>query len=191
MSINDEFELVPRGALKDLKKEIELLKQGQTRSGDDDLSKNITLLRKSVDAMYDLFKKAAEEIKLEDRDQNLIEKKLEPLTSKIEVLSEQNQKIAKALVTISNMVQDNMKKIDETTKKMEDGHVEMPKLPEMVSQSITPPMMPTMSGSQMSNNSSLSTEPLPRPASPSYSLGSRSSGGLSMPPPPPKKKGFF
>ncbi|MFA6088275.1 MAG: hypothetical protein WC755_00295 [Candidatus Woesearchaeota archaeon] len=213
MSINDEFELVPRGALKDLKREIDLLKQNQSQSktGEaEDLSKSIALMRKSIDAMYDLFKKAAEEIKLEDRDQNLIEKKLEPLTSKIEVLSEQNQKIAKALVTISNMVQENMKKVEEVQKKAEEENKQsMPELPRFSASQPTPPSMsssqmpsqlsqpPQMQSSPMSQsqNSGLSAEPLPRLGSMggmgSPSMGSSMQGGMSMPPPPPKKKGFF
>lgn len=191
MSINDEFELVPKGALRELKKEIELLKTSKSSSNTDteELAKSVALLRKSVDSMYDLFKKASEEIKLEDRDQNLIEKKLEPLTTKIESMSEQNQKIAKALVTVSNMVQDNMKKLEES--KVPESKFSMPEIPKPTDAApVTPPPMgepqSNMPVPPSANNAApgISAPPLPKG-------GPQGNDGMSIPPPPPRKKGFF
>ena len=186
MSINDEFELVPKGMLKELKKEIDLLKVSRTQD-DGELTKSVALMRKSIDAMYELFKKAAEEIKLEDRDQNILEKKLEPLTQKIEALSEQNQKIAKALVTVSNMVQENMKKLED--RKEIPSSFSMPEPPKM-----SPPSMNVSYGNDIpmppsQSMSSMQVPPLERRPEDLTSSLTRGSG--IMPPPPPKKKGLF
>lgn len=189
MSINDEFELVPKGMLRELKKEIDLLKGSKTQDGDD-LGKSLALMRKSIDSMHDLFKKAAEEIKLEDRDQNVLEKKLAPLTEKIEALSEQNQKIAKALVTVSNMVQENMKKFEEH----KEAPFPAPQPPKMGPPLGSPPAYgpsPAQGDFTAAPSHSMGGMPPPLERRPEDLTSSVTRGQGMMPPPPPKKKGLF
>ncbi len=100
------YEIMPYKEIVALKKQIEEL---QRRTGDTD-SKQLLIsmanLTKSMNNMLQLFKTAADEMKLEQKEEEAIAKKVEPLIDKVNELREQNKIIAEGMVAIADMVKE-------------------------------------------------------------------------------------
>ena len=56
--------------------------------------------------MMGLFKMAGEELKLDEKKKEVVSEKIDPLLKKIDVLLEQNQKIAKGIVAVADLVKE-------------------------------------------------------------------------------------
>src|SRR3989338_5279375 len=100
------YEIMPYKEIVALKKQIEELRQ---RTGDTDsrqLLVSMANLTKSMSNMLQLFKTAAEEMKLEQREEEAIGKKIGPLVEKVNELGEQNKTIAEGMVAIADMVRE-------------------------------------------------------------------------------------
>lgn len=116
--INDEYELMPHKSLEGMKKELEELRRHasniEPKTGlPKETSSSITSLTKSINSLMDLFKKASAEMKLEDRDEQLLSKQIKPLMEKVDTLLEQNSKIAKGIIAVADMVKENIHKPEE------------------------------------------------------------------------------
>ena len=70
------------------------------------LKKELDRLNKSLNVMLEVFKQAAEDLKLEEHDSDTLAKQMGPLSDKIDTLIDQNQKIAKGIVAIADMVKE-------------------------------------------------------------------------------------
>jgi len=166
----DDFEIVPQKDFLQMKRDVDELKTnplGATQSGKD-LKSSIDNLNSTMKEMLDLFSTALETIKIDEHDKRLVEEKITPLVAKIDELSNQNEKIAKALVAIADMVKD-MKPVPQSQ------NMQNP------SQNFQPQMdfgqMPPM------NNVPQNNMPLPRGFEPFP-------GGMNSPQMPEKKKLF-
>src|SRR3989338_5018392 len=98
-----DFELIPNKELLRLRKEIDNLKSGKEGS---DVTESIESLAKSIETLNELFYAATEEMKAEEKSEHVIVKKIEPLINKLDEISEQNTKIAKAIVALSDMIKE-------------------------------------------------------------------------------------
>jgi len=133
---DEPYEIVPYREIASLKKQIEELR---LRSGDTDyraLMASVTALTKSMEGMLNLFKTAAEEMKLEQKSDSEISGKVGPLFEKVEMLAEQNKTIAEGMVALADLVKD--------LKEGKGMKEEMPERPEpsMFSDFEVPPSMP-------------------------------------------------
>lgn len=138
----EDYELMPERKLSSMKKELETFKKhAEMLDPKTGLPKqtisSIENLNKSISSLLGLFKTATEELKLEERDEALISKQMNPLMKKIDILLEQNEKIAKAIVAIADMIREKTGAIEEKEeeikaeeKKIEkEGPRSMPKEP--------------------------------------------------------------
>lgn len=102
----DDFEIIPEKEISNLKKEIQKVKENPF--GDNESSgrfyKTIDNLNDSMSNMLNLFKIAADGMQNEEKEEVFLAEKIKPLSEKIDKLLEQNEKIAKALVAIADMV---------------------------------------------------------------------------------------
>ena len=104
----DDYEFIPHNDIIKLKKEIDEVKKNPFG----DSRQNKTLLdamddlTKAINSLVDLFKVASEELKLEEHDSVLINEKISPLLRKINDLEQQNEKIAKGIVALADMMND-------------------------------------------------------------------------------------
>jgi predicted RNase H-like nuclease (RuvC/YqgF family) len=102
----DDYEIMPHTDIIKLKKEIDEIKKNPFS----DSRQNKTLmdsmeeLTRSINSLVDLFKVASEELKLEEHDSVLINEKISPLLKKINDLEQQNEKIAKGIVALADMM---------------------------------------------------------------------------------------
>ena len=114
----DEYELMPERKLSSMKKELDdFRKKAQNVDTNTGLPRetvsSLENLNKSIGSLLGLFQTATEELKLEERDQSLISKKLDPLMKKVDILLDQNEKIAKAIVAIADMVREKAESAEE------------------------------------------------------------------------------
>ena len=110
-----EYELIPRKEILELKEQIEMLKEHKNidNSVPNDLSNRdlyyaITKLQESINSLITIFKNAKAEMSKEDDTGKHIEKKLGPILSKIDELSDQNKKIAKGIIALSDLFNDQI-----------------------------------------------------------------------------------
>jgi len=104
----NEYEFMPHNDIIKLKKEIDEVKKnpfGDSRQNKS-LMDSMEELTKAINSLVDLFKIASEELKLEEHDSVLITEKISPLLRKINDLEQQNEKIAKGIVALADMMND-------------------------------------------------------------------------------------
>ena len=108
--------------VKKLKKEVkQLVKQNPiTNSSLDRMNSNVEDLTRSINSLIDLFKEAGQEMKLEEKEQDLIEKRIVPMEERLNTLIDQNKKIAEGIVAVADMLK---------SKKAEP--VKMPHMPKL------------------------------------------------------------
>jgi len=113
--VDEEYAIVSKAEFEKLRKELDRLKKnpmGDSEKGQN-LQDSIENLSRSLNTMMSIFKEAAEDMQLEGRDQQMIGKKIDPMLEKLDTLIEQNQKIAKGLIAVADMVKDKLEKIEE------------------------------------------------------------------------------
>jgi hypothetical protein len=118
---DEEYAIVSKKEFLALKKEIEKIRKNPLEGSPvgENLQDSIDNLNGSLNSMLEVFKQAAQEMNLEEHDTQLVSKQIGPIQEKIETLIEQNQKIAKGIVAIADMVKEKLEEIDEKTTKLE------------------------------------------------------------------------
>jgi len=125
----EEYAIVSKKEFLQLKKELEKLKKNPLEGSEkgEDLKDSIDNLSTNLNSMMELFKEAADEMKLEERDREVVGKRLAPIEEKLDTLIEQNQKIAKGLVAVADMVREKLEEIEaKEAEKPEEKKPEMP-----------------------------------------------------------------
>jgi hypothetical protein len=122
---SDEYELMPERKLSSMKKELEDFRKRaenvDVKSGlPKDTVSSLENLNTSINSLLGLFKTATEELKLEERDEALVSKQLDPIAKKIDILLDQNEKIAKAIIAIADMVKESGEQHNEEEKNFEE-----------------------------------------------------------------------
>ena len=74
--------------------------------GEEELKASMERLADSIDNLFNLFKSTAETLKIEQTDTQTVDEKINPLTDRLNQLQEQNEKIAKGIVTLADMVEE-------------------------------------------------------------------------------------
>jgi len=120
----EEYAIVSKKEFLALKKEIEKLKKNPLEGSEsgESLQSSIDNLNKGLNTMLEVFKQAADDLKLEEHEAETVGKQIAPMQEKLDMLIDQNQKIAKGLVTIADMVKEKLEEISEKA-------AERPRLP--------------------------------------------------------------
>jgi len=182
----EEYALVPQKEFFKLKRDVEAIKKNPlTGLGGEDLIASINELRNAINNLLELFKTAAEEIKLEQRESETIAQKLDPLFSKIDEIVEQNKKLAKGLVAIADLVSE-----------IKSGKQAPPVQQKPVSpQALTPAPAITQKPLPPIPSTAIMPKPLPPPPiakiSPTQPTEQTKGAPLPPPPAPQKKKWLF
>lgn len=220
---DSEYELIPAKAVKKLANDVEAIKKdplGATSQGRELLAA-VNSLSTTINDLTAMFKEAAESMHEEEEETHGVNEQIKPLVEKVDMLIEQNKKIAKAIIAVSD-------KVDEMKQEQMSRPPPMPVRP-MGQTPMPPPGMSepaSMPGEpllQESRESSLGGGLWPAPlgmsapypagapmggpapqrwmpppiAGPGGAPGGFARGGMEIPPPPgaparlPKKKGLF
>jgi len=101
----DDYEIVSHKEIIDLKKQIDNLKS--TKKGDvsnKSLKLSIDTLNKNLELMIDLFREANKMMRADEKEALLVTDSMSPLMGKIDTLLEQNQTVAKGILTVADLV---------------------------------------------------------------------------------------
>ena len=154
----EEYAIVSKKEFLKLRHELDKLKKNPLEGSPAgaNLQDSIESLNKSLTGMMELFKEAGDQLKIEERDTQIVAKKLDPITDKIETLIEQNQKIAKGIIAVADMVKEKLEEIEAKTSApkpiAEEHHEERHELPPLGGAPAPPPgpapepMSPPMPG---------------------------------------------
>jgi hypothetical protein len=105
----DDFSIVPEEDIKKLKSEVAAIKQNPLASspGGQDLLSSVNNLNTTLSNMVNLFQNASESMKKEDQELDVFSKQIKPLMEKIDSIIDQNEKIAKGIVALADIVRDS------------------------------------------------------------------------------------
>lgn len=102
----DEYTLLSSKEVSELKQDVDYLKKnplGGSREGKT-LLESIEKLNENISQLIEIFKEAGDQAKAEERESDVIVNKIEPIVRKLDELSDQNQKIAKGILAIVDMI---------------------------------------------------------------------------------------
>ncbi len=190
---SDDYELLPQQVIQDLKYEVEALKKRLSAPDAkiNELILELESMKESIHDLHSIFTQALAEVKSDD---NMHVKKLDDTGSKIDILMQQNETIAKGMIAIADKVDDFISKQN----KMNGSYPAQPSYMPQNNQSPNPAQinmgMPPLGG--MSAPSRMAPPPsfgdMP-PLTPSSSAPLED----DFPPPPPginsapKRRGLF
>jgi hypothetical protein len=213
MAKDDSYEIMPYKEIVELRKQIGDLQKKTGEPGSKDLLVSMESLTKSMNNMLQLFSNAAEEMKLEERTETELSRKIAPMIEKLDRIEEQNKTIAEGLVAVASMMEDiRQGKIQPPKPKSRPppkSPVEEalePNIPPLLQQEQTqegPMMPPRMPGPMPMSYRGGPPGPMPPGMGPPGPMppgmgppGNMGPGDLNLPPLPPfeeepKKKGIF
>ncbi|MFW5746311.1 MAG: hypothetical protein ACOCWQ_02040 [Nanoarchaeota archaeon] len=121
MAKGDEYEIVNSSEVSSLKQELDAIKKNPFIAKQDgkELKSSIDGLQQSLSQMLDIFKKASDEMTLEEKEERMIARQIKPIISKIEKIVDQNETIAEGIVTIAEKTEDTQKKVEGFENKMD------------------------------------------------------------------------
>ena len=89
-----------------LKKDVELLKTKQGIPTEIKSDDNLARLSVSIDSLIEIFKEANEELKMDTHDAVLVGEKLDKSIDSLDKMEVQNEKIAKGVVAVADMIEE-------------------------------------------------------------------------------------
>ena len=101
---SDEYQLTSRKELIELKDQLRRLKDGSV-SPDKNIHLMMADLQRTMLDMMSLFKEASRDMK-EDEAEQTIAKKLDEACSKIDIMIDQNEKIADGIVSVADLIKE-------------------------------------------------------------------------------------
>jgi len=167
----DDYTLMSSKEVSELKQDVDYLKKnplGGTKAGRS-LQDSIDKLNDNMNMLIEVFKEAADQLKMEEHEEKHLLKRIEPIEDKLNELSDQNEKIAKGILAVADMVSAKQQQ------KPASGFPSIKPLPKPMPRPMSRPMpkLPPMG----SVPASLGGAPPPLPT--------------MLPPKKEEKKGFF
>ena len=163
--------------LEALREEIASLKgdkaEHEKKATPANVMKTMEELSETLTEFMGAFTEATEEMKLEEKEEDFFEKELKPLHDKLDMVLEQNEKIAKGIIAVANMLNTDIPFI----KRMVAGAASSSPAPVMPSRTFESP-------SFESPRQNFGTMPPPVPSRPKMSEPEPTLSGAPMPPPP-------
>jgi hypothetical protein len=119
---NGDYELTPHKKLAMLERAISDLKSKkltpEEQASSDKLLNSMKQLDTSIGSLVEMFQTAAESMGLEEKESEAVNKALKPVMDKLDLLIEQNQKIAKGVVAVADMVTDEIPRLRDEIKRL-------------------------------------------------------------------------
>ncbi len=80
-------------------------------SSKQDLQASIDKLNESITSLIGLFKEAADSLKMEEKEADIVANKIDPIMEKLDMVIEQNKKIARGIVAVADMMEERLPKL--------------------------------------------------------------------------------
>jgi hypothetical protein len=106
--MNDSF--LPNDDMDKMRREIDFLKKKQgivdEPPQNNDMKDSMIQLSRSLSSLTRIFKEASEEMKMDTHDAVLVSQKIEKIIERLEKIEAQNEKIAKGVVAVADMIEE-------------------------------------------------------------------------------------
>jgi len=86
--------------------DIKKMNEGMGQNNDDNLKKHMYTLSTSINSLIQIFKEASNDLKMDTHDAVLVSQKIDKLIDRIEKIEKQNEKIAKGIVAVADMIEE-------------------------------------------------------------------------------------
>jgi len=106
MDDDESYGIISYREFSNLKKDLDDIKKKASPDTTKQIVDSMAKLSQGMDSMLQLFKSAADELKVEESSQDQFIKYLQPLTQKVDELMEQTKVIAESMVGIVEMVKE-------------------------------------------------------------------------------------
>lgn len=118
--MNDDYAMVPEREFLQMKKDVDQIKKDPlaTYQEKSDLLRAMQDLTKMLSELNNIFQKATDELRLEEKEAETIGKKIDPLFERMDLLIEQNKKIAKGIVAVADMLESKNNTVREEKSQM-------------------------------------------------------------------------
>ncbi|MBS3102612.1 hypothetical protein J4458_04145 [Candidatus Woesearchaeota archaeon] len=113
MAEEGPYEIMPYKEIVELRKQVQELKSKGSDDNSNPLSQSVGKLAEQMNSLMGLFKTAAEDMRLEEKDEHFVAKKIEPLIDKLDSIIEQNKIIAEGIVAVADMIKESMERARE------------------------------------------------------------------------------
>ena len=101
----EPYGVMPQSEISDLKKQMKKLQEGGSLDSNQ-LLQSMNNLTKGMDSMLQLFKTAAEEMRIEEQEEKALTREIQPMMDKLNEIIEQNKIIAEGMVALSDIVKE-------------------------------------------------------------------------------------
>lgn len=104
--MQDDYSLVGSKDISELKQDVDFLKRNPfagKKEGKTLLS-SIETLNERISDLIEIFKEASDQAKMEGHEEEHLMKRLDPIENRLEELGQQNEKIAKGILAVAEMV---------------------------------------------------------------------------------------
>ena len=100
--------LLPTEEVDRLKREIGTLRRRQwlIEPPSDDMRSSMAAMSRSINSLLRVFKEASEDMKMDTHEAVLVSQKIEKILERLDKIEIQNEKIAKGIVAIADMIED-------------------------------------------------------------------------------------
>ncbi|MBI5389342.1 hypothetical protein HZB01_03100 [Candidatus Woesearchaeota archaeon] len=140
MAGDEEFELISKKDLVSIRGEIENLKkelQGNPAvKGIKKMEDPLEKLNTSINKLLDVFKEASQQMKLEEKDEEM-SSQLAPIEEKLDMLLDHTRKIAKGIVAVADMLKE--KGDEQQPYRPAEPMAPLPSEPSFVRRTMSPP----------------------------------------------------
>src|SRR3989338_2883167 len=99
--------ITPYSDIADSKKQVNKI-QANPNPSSDQLIMTVQHLTRSMGSMLELFRTAAEEMKLEEKEEHAVAQQITPLLRKLDEMMEQNKVIAEGMVALADLVKERI-----------------------------------------------------------------------------------
>lgn len=110
----EDYDIVPHKRLIELEQKVDHIKQNPFASvpSGKDLVESMRALNRNLTELTGLFKTASDDIQTEQHDVNVVQQQMGPVAEKLDLLLEQNKKIARGIIAIADMIKEQNAKLD-------------------------------------------------------------------------------
>ncbi len=102
---DDEYDIIAPKTVSELRRQLDEMKKTNVPDMRA-LQKSIQDLTAAINTMIAIFKEASEGMKVEEQEEHVVAKKIDPLISKFEDISYQNQKIAEGILALADIIKE-------------------------------------------------------------------------------------
>jgi len=182
----EDYDIIPHEEVLKLRKELDEIKKnplGSTATGRE-LLESINSLNHNIVNLLNLFKEAAEELKFEENEAKVVSDKMIPMLQKFDTLIDQNEKLAKGIVAVADMVKEESKRPMMPAAPHYEQQMQQRMQPQSFSQ------QPTQSFSQQPQFANIppfieGSSRMSAPTLEPVTLSAPLPRGMDLPPPPP------